>query len=649
MNMRNIYMALAAFLCCLTIGAAQGRVTSIENVDGRIWMCVSEGGRLLLSYSDGGAFKAAHAVAPAEKENASFGQFWLASDGILRLFFTETDGYFDGRGELKVTSCLNPADKSPVWGAPSVLGMGVCTGRPVEAADGTWVMPAALWGRSLIGTAPDFYGNDRRREDTGEHAGLDYMRGPLTYTSSDKGSSWKMHSGQVMVPEQVYARHNDPQIILCSDGTLKMILRSSGTAWTYASVSRNNGRSWTPDAKRFTQAPDRRTAFLKMPDGRLLMVKNGRLDSYRYLLGEGLYAYLSEDDGASWYGGLCIDPASDVDAPSVACTSEGKIVVAYNKSDEGVVTVRTTADEIVQGMSDPALVAPDRKVAVAFKTSKSGKTKGAKRVWADETIRVCTYNIQYPNDGVCKWSNRQVALKGFFNEYKPDLVGSQEPYIAQISDMMEFLGDDYAWFGVNNRNETAAPYYPSAAFNPVFYRKDRLELLDWDVIWYTPKATERGYGADYPRFLHWARFMDLRTGQEFYLFNSHFDHKSEEAKRVAAGILTETVKRIAGDMPAILTGDYNTTETSKAYETVMTSGFLDNSKLAVKNPVNHLYYSQARYKSINTVSQKDIHIDHIFYTPLNSKIESWELVIKTYGGYYGSDHLPIVVDWRISK
>ena len=49
-------MALAAFLYCLTIGAAQGRVTSIENVDGRIWMCVSEGGRLLLSYSDGGAF-----------------------------------------------------------------------------------------------------------------------------------------------------------------------------------------------------------------------------------------------------------------------------------------------------------------------------------------------------------------------------------------------------------------------------------------------------------------------------------------------------------------------------------------------------------------------------------------------------------------
>ena len=145
----------------------------------------------------------------------------------------------------------------------------------------------------------------------------------------------------------------------------------------------------------------------------------------------------------------------------------------------------------------------------------------------------------------------------------------------------------------------------------------------------------------------WARFKDLKTGKEFYHFNSHFDHKSEEAKQVAAGILVETVRRIAGEAPAILTGDYNTSETSVGYDKIVNCGFLDNSKLAVKNPVNYMYYSQARYKSINTVSQKDIHIDHIFYTPANSRIETWELVIKTYGGYYGSDHLPIVVDWRL--
>lgn len=610
-------------------------------------MCVEDAGCLKLTYSDGGSFKTSYIVSPEALENASFGQLWLGTDGSLRLYYTETNGYYDGRGVLKVMACSNPSSNFPTWQSPETIGIGVCTGRPVEAGNGTWVMPAALWGRTLIGQTQDRYGNDRNREDNGAYKELDYMRGPLTYVSQDKGTTWKMQSGQVIVPEQVYARHNDPQIIVCADGSLKMILRSCGTAWTYASVSKTNGRFWTPDAKRFTQAPDTKTAFMKLPSGRLLMVKNGRMDSYKYVLGVGLYAYLSDDDGDTWYGGLCIDPAEDVEEPSVCSTSNGKITVAYNKADEGVVVVKTTEDEIVQAVVDPTLVALDRKVVWANKATKQQGAKSPKMTLAKENLRVCSYNIQYPSESLCKWANRLEALKGFVEEYAPDLIGSQEPYIAQIDDMIKAWDGEYAWFGVNNRNELAPPYYPTAAFNPIFYRKDRLELLDWDVVWYTPKATERGYGADYSRFMIWARFKDLKTGKEFYHFNSHFDHKSDEAKQVAARILVEAVKRIAGDQPAILTGDFNTTETSKAYSTIVNSGFLDNSKLAVKNPLNYLYYSQARYKSINTVSQKDIHIDHIFFTSANSKVDTWELVIKTYGGYYGSDHLPIVVDWRL--
>ena len=647
MNTRKILLLCISLIFSISVAVAQGNVTSIENVSGRTWICTSDDGRLILSYSDGGSYINSQTVSPEELQNASFGQLWLGTDGVLRLFYTETDGYFDGKGVLKMVTCSNPSEKSPTWGVPMKLGIGVCTGRPVEVGNGNWVMPAALWGRSLIGQEADFYGNDRSREDSGAYKELDYMRGPLTYTSADKGASWRMSSGQVYLPEQVYARYNDPQMIVCSDGRLKMILRSSGTAWTYVSVSKNHGRSWTPDAVRFTQAPDRKTAFMKLPSGKLLMVKNGRLDSYRYLLGDGLYAYLSDDDGDTWYGGLCIDAAKDVDAPSVCCSSEGRITIAYNKTDEGVVVVRTNEDEIVEGMVDPLLVAANRKVALAKKTVKQQVTKPSKAGFAKETVRVCSYNIQYPNESLCKWANRMEALEGFINEYAPDVIGSQEPYIAQIEDIVNALDGRYEWFGINNRNETAPPYYPTSAFNPIFYRKDRLELIEWDIVWYTPKAVERGYGADYSRFMIWARFKDLKTGKEFYHFNSHFDHKSEEAKQVAAGILVETVRRIAGEAPAILTGDYNTSETSVGYDKIVNCGFLDNSKLAVKNPVNYMYYSQARYKSINTVSQKDIHIDHIFYTPANSRIETWELVIKTYGGYYGSDHLPIVVDWRL--
>ncbi len=647
--MKRLYAILIVLMGCLTTMAAQVKVTSLENAGGRIWMCVSEGKNIKICCSEGASFKESHVVTATECEAACHGQLWQSPEGVLRLFYTETDGFYDGRGILKTISCVDPASKTPTWSAPENVGIGVCTGRPVEAGDGSWVMPAALWGRSLIGEQEDFYGNDMKRDDSGAYKELDYMRGPLIYTSADKGGTWKMRSGQVMVTEQVYARHNDPQLIVCGDGSLKMILRSSGTAWSWASVSTNNGRTWTPNAFKFTQVPDRKTAFMKLPDGKLLMVKNGKLDSFRYLLGDGLYAYLSEDEGETWYGGLCIDPSSDAGSPAVSCAADGKIRIAYNRPDAGIVLAAVTVEEIVRGMVDPALVAADVKVAVPLRPAKAEKAKRGKRQWAGETLRICSYNIQYPNENGCKWTYRLDALKGFVKEYRPDIIGSQEPYISQIEDMVEAWEGEYAWFGINNRNETRPPYYPSAAFNPVFYRKDRLELLDWGIVWYTPKATERGYGADYSRFMIWAKFRDLRTSMEFYHFNSHFDHRGEEAKRVAAGILVETVKMIAGDMPAVLTGDYNSTETSPAYSTIMNCGFLNNAKLAVKNPKNYLYYSQARYKSINTVSQKDVHIDHIFFTPDNSEMESWELVIKTFGGYYGSDHLPIVVDWKISK
>lgn len=636
---------MASLLCGLALTAGN-HVTSVENTGDRTWMCVSSEGTVRVSFADKDSFGKPYVVRPQERSSASFGQLWLAPDGRLHLYYTETDGYFDGKGRLMCKVCAEPLSDAPSWSDASEVGVGVCTGKPAVASDGRWVMPAALWGRTLMGDAPDLYGNAvHNREDNGQFRELDFRRGPLTYTSEDSGTTWSMRSGVVVVPEKMHARYNDPQIIRCLDGSLKMILRSSGTGWSYSSVSKTDGRFWTP-AVRFVQNPDRKAAFMKLPDGKLLMVKQGKLDSFRYVLGRGLYAYLSDTEGETWYGGLCIDPADDAASPAVTHDTKGNIMIAYDKGEGNVCLTRTSQEEIVRGMVDPALVAQDTRVVAEYKAPKTKAVKPGK-LTSKETIRICSYNIQYRNDKLCKWTHRLEALKGFMDEYRPDVMGTQEPYTAQIDDMMEVFGDEYAWFGINVDDQWQPPYRPSAAFNPIFYRKDRVKVLEWDVVWYTPEAGKRGYGADYPRFLTWARMQDLRTGKEFHIFNSHFDHKGVEARELSAEILVDAVRRIAGGGPAVLTGDYNSTETSIPYATIMNSGFLDNSKLAVKNAVNHMYYSQARYKPINTVSQKDIHIDHIFYTPANSRVESWELVIKTFGGYHGSDHLPIVIDWRL--
>ena len=645
MTMKRIFTYIALFLTCVVSGA-QVKVTSVENVSARTWLCLSSGDGLELSYSDKGKYVPSFSVRPESHSRVDFGQLWYAPDGVLYLYYTETDGYFDGRGVLKSISCTNPSDKTPQWSVPCEIGIGVCTGTPAVAADGSWIMPGALWGRTLIGRTADIYGNDRKRDDNGEYSELDGSRGPLLHISHDMGRTWNGMSGFVTVPEMVQGRYNDPQMINVPDGSLKMVMRSCGTGWSWASTSYDNGQTWSSPEK-FVQNPDRKAAFAGLPDGRLLMVKVGKLDEFAYFLGSGLYAYLSDDCGKTWYGGLCIVRDMDADAPSVSCDDEGNITVAYDCGNE-VFAVVTSQDEIVRGMSDHEYVAENIRTLSRSGQEKQKASK-AKVEWSDDLLRICSYNIKYRNDKLCKWENRLNAIKSFVDEYRPDVIGSQEPYGQQIEDIIITLDGRYGWIGVNNRNEKNPPYHRNGAFNPIFYRKDRVEVLDWDIIWYTPKATERGYGAEYTRFMIWAKMRDRKNGQEFYVFNSHFDHKNEEAKRVSARILVNTVKEVAGNLPAVLTGDFNSTETGVPYATIMDSGFLGNSKLAVDDAVNHMYYSQARYKSINTVSQKDIHIDHIFYTPSNSRIESWELVIKTFGGYYGSDHLPIVTDWRLVR
>ena len=642
--MKRIFTYIALFLTCVVSGA-QVKVSSVEDVSGRTWLCLSSGDGLELSYSDKGKYVPSFNVRPESLSRVDFGQLWYAPDGVLYLYYTETDGYFDGKGVLKSISCTNPSDKAPHWSNPSEIGAGVCTGVPVVAADGSWIMPCALWGRTLIGRTPDIYGNDRHRDDSGEYSELDGMRGPMLHISHDQGRTWDEISGFVTVPEMVHGRYNDPQMINVPDGSLKMVMRSCGTGWSWASTSYDNGQTWSSPEK-FVQNPDRKAAFACLPDGRLLMVKVGKLDEFAYFLGSGLYAYLSDDCGKTWYGGLCLAATTEADSPAVSCDEEGNITVAYDCGNE-VLAVVTSQDEIVRGMCDHEYVAGNVRSVYRSEQAKQKASK-ARMEWSDDLLRICSYNIQYRNDNLCRWENRLVAIKGFVNEYDPDVIGAQEPYGTEIEDIVMALDGRYGWIGINNRNEKNPPYHRHGAFNPIFYRKDRVEVLDWDIIWYTPKAVERGYGAEYARFMIWAKMRDRKNGQEFFVFNSHFDHKNEEAKRVSARILVNAVKEIAGDVPAILTGDFNSTETSVPYATIMESGFLGNSKLAVDDAVNHMYYSQARYKSINTVSQKDIHIDHIFYTHSTSRIESWELVIKTFGGYYGSDHLPVVVDWRLA-
>lgn len=647
------------------------RAASVEvTPSGRIWIATVGGGSdangfVLLSYSDNRGkswTEAAGVVDPhdtslAEKRSAMSPVLWSAPSGELWLFYSVSMGYFDGRGSLWASVCKDPSGENPVWGEPSYLGYGVCSAKPLVLNNGRWVFPAALWGRDMMDYNIESYskpaGEGRKLHSPYKEAyhELDPERGAGVYISNDKGLSWAPYLG-VAIPEKVKARYNDPSLIVRNDGQLMMFSRSCGTAWCYASVSKDWGKSWQSPQK-FIPHTDSRISITRLSDGKWLMVRNGRFDQTIYSRRAGLYAYLSDDGGATWYGGLCIDNREGAADPDVCQSADGTVYVLYSYEPSKVGEVRMatiTVGEIAAACSDPAtMVSQVRTVftagrAAARETAELKRLNASRKGWASETLRVGTYNIQYVNS---IWdSERLPALRAqMIPLFDFDVVGVQEPTLDQIDDMMEFMGGDYDWIGtcITGRNTDR-----NSHFNMIFYRKERLEVVDWDTLWYSEKPATAGYGAYSPRMCVWARFRDKHTGKEFYLFNSHFDHIGPEAKLISARILTDAVRDIANGMPALLTGDFNSDEASDPYKTIIASGFIDDTLLAVSEPVNAEYFSMANYK-VSNLRKTNKHIDHVFYTPSGVRILNWHMYTDDYEGKFGSDHLPIVVECRIAN
>lgn len=231
--------------------------------------------------------------------------------------------------------------------------------------------------------------------------------------------------------------------------------------------------------------------------------------------------------------------------------------------------------------------------------------------WLDP-IRVATYNIQYDNssDQDNKWTTRRDLLRQLLQSEKFDIFGAQEPYLTQIKDIEPFL-DGYTWVGENVIGDKTAQ---RRHYNPVFYRKDKFEVLDMGSFWYseTPSAPgSKGWDSYSPRMCNWVHFRIRANGREFYHFNSHFDHIGTTARAESAKLLVAKVREIAGGKPAFCTGDFNSNQNTEAYKTIAGSGILADSYVRCPSKTNGDWPTYNGYKYISTPPAAASRIDHV--------------------------------------
>lgn len=253
------------------------------------------------------------------------------------------------------------------------------------------------------------------------------------------------------------------------------------------------------------------------------------------------------------------------------------------------------------------------------------------------TIGVMTFNIRYdnPSDGVHRWDLRKDWVGEIINTTFPDIVGIQEALRHQLDSLAVRL-PEYQWTGVGRSDGLN-----SGEFSPIFYRADRLVLQDGGTFWLsdTPDSTGSvGWDAALPRIVTWGRFLNLRSGDSFYAFNTHFDHRGVVARLESAKLIVDRVLQIAGSSPYILTGDFNFQDSSPAYTALLDDG-VNGTGLTDSRSVAEMA-DIGTFRGFETGSTEPRTIDYIFVSP--DVIPTGHRVLdESRDGRYPSDHLPV--------
>lgn len=264
----------------------------------------------------------------------------------------------------------------------------------------------------------------------------------------------------------------------------------------------------------------------------------------------------------------------------------------------------------------------------------------------DRPIRFMSYNLKFDDtsDTLNNWDSRKERVINLISFYAPGFIGTQEGLLHQLEDLEQGL-ESYRWIGVGRADGKS-----EGEFSAILYHSDRFGLVESSdsTIWLSenPSQPSKSWDAALPRILTWGKFRDKSSGNEFFVFNTHFDHIGDTARAESARLIIETIDQVSGDLPAVLTGDFNAIEGSRPYENLTGSpaGLKDAFYETELPHVGPMF----TYDGFNVLGENEKRrIDYIF---VNDKVDVLRhaFISDFRDGRYPSDHLPVIADIKLN-
>jgi len=264
-------------------------------------------------------------------------------------------------------------------------------------------------------------------------------------------------------------------------------------------------------------------------------------------------------------------------------------------------------------------------------------------------MKIMTFNIRYDNpaDSIYNWDHRKCMVYEVFQKYSPDIAGLQEALYSQLLNLKDTL-KTYSWFGAGRDDGQKA-----GEFAAILYKTSRFIKIDGAFFWLskTPEVPgSRSWHAACARIVSWLMLRDRQSGQLFFIFNTHFDHASEEARVESARLLRKKIDEITSGRPVILCGDFNSTTTGEAYK-ILTGkqgpGFFTDTRISLPDTLKEPSYS---FTGFPFHPEEGNLIDFIFTRNAAAwKVATYHIITDNRNGFFPSDHIPVMTGFMVGK
>jgi len=294
---------------------------------------------LLVSSSDDGKTwsEPLAIVDPPGKERAFDPTLWIGPDGILRWFWAQTwspevGTISNGVDGVWFSECSDFESDAPKWSEPVRIANGVMMNKPIVLSNADWAFPTALWRENIGGATPPKHLQEESYSNV--------------TVSSDCGHSFSLRGG-ADVPNRYFDEHC---LVELKDGRLWVLVRTiSGIGESFSS---DKGVTWSPGQDSGLGGPNSRFFIRRLQSGRLLLVNHAPNAETGEYIRSMLTAYLSEDDGKSWQGGLLLDEREGVSYPDGCQDKNGNIWIIYDheRYKEGdILFAKFTEQDVLTG------------------------------------------------------------------------------------------------------------------------------------------------------------------------------------------------------------------------------------------------------------------------------------------------------------